>query len=176
MHVPHGPGPIVAASRDISRRSVIVGAGFAGIAAAFAAAGWRVDVLAQDATPPSGPPPVQDQNALVFLYGQPTDPAAFQDYMMNTHLPLASTIPGLQEFIAHLSLVSVDGADSDLYQIGTVLFAGPSELGVALESEEAQAAFADLANFTTGGFTAYLSNVLSIPVSPSTSPEASSTG
>ena len=173
MRVPHGPGPIVAASRDISRRSVVVGFGFAGIAAALTAAGWKVEVLAQDATPAVGPPPVQDQNALVFLYGQPTDPAAFQDYMMNTHLPLAATIPGIQGFIAHLNLVSIDGAGSDLYQIGTVMFGGPSELSAALESEEAQASFADLANFTTGGFTAYLANVQSIPVGPPTSPEAS---
>ena len=53
MKAPHVPGPLVAASRDISRRSVVVGFGFAGIAAAFAAAGWSVAVQAQGATPTS---------------------------------------------------------------------------------------------------------------------------
>ena len=158
MSVPLGSAPIVASSRDISRRSIVVGFGFTGIAAALAAAGWRVDVLAQDATPVSSPPPVE-HNAIQVMYGPPTDPAAFQDYLYTNHVPLAWQLPGLEHLIAHSGVVGVDGVAGDIYQMATVVFAGPAELQAVLTSEMGQAVVADLATFATGGFTLYLSHV-----------------
>lgn len=158
MHVPHGPGPIVAASRDISRRSVVVGFGFAGLAAAFTAAGWKVDVLAQDATPAPDAPTV-DLNAIQIIYDHPTDPAAFQDYLHNQHLPMAWELPGLRQIIAHSDLIGVDGVQSDIYQIGTVIFESQAALEADIATDHGQAVVADIANFATGGFTAYLAHV-----------------
>lgn len=157
MNVPHGPGPLVAATRDISRRSVVVGFGFAGIAAALAAAGWKVDVLAQDASP--APQAMPEFNAVQVMYGHPIDPAAFQEYLYSTHVPMAWQAPGLEQLIAHSDVTSVDGAESDIYQMATVVFTGPAELQALLASEMGQAVVADLATFSTGGFTLYLSRV-----------------
>jgi uncharacterized protein (TIGR02118 family) len=159
MNVPHGSGPIVAASRNISRRSVVVGSGFAGIAAALAAAGWKVDVLAQDASPVSSPQPMADLNAVEVIYNHPTDPAAFQDHLHNNHIPTAWEVPDLIQLIVHSDLVGVDGAPGDIYQIGTVIFDSQASLESALASDQGQAAIADIANFATGGFTAYLAHV-----------------
>jgi uncharacterized protein (TIGR02118 family) len=159
MHVSHGSGPIVAASQDISRRSVVVGLGFAGIAAALAAAGWKVDVLAQDATPVSSPQAMEEFNAIEIIYGHPTDPAAFQDYLHNRHIPIAWELPGLQQLIVHSSMVGVDGVPGDIYQIGTVIFASQAELEADTASEQGQAVVADIASFATGGFAAYLAHV-----------------
>lgn len=162
MHVPHGPGPIVAASRDLSRRSVVVGLGFSGIAAALAAAGWRVDMLAQEATPINTPQPAADLNALVVLYGPPVDPAAFEEYYANVHLPLASEIELLQELILVSNLVLPEGGAGDHYRMTLGLAASQDDLMTVLASEQGQAAIADLANFATGGFTAYLGYVESL--------------
>jgi uncharacterized protein (TIGR02118 family) len=174
MNVPNGSGRFVAASRNISRRSVVVGSGFAGIAAALAAAGWKVDVLAQDATPVSSPQPMEELNAVEVIYNHPTDPAAFQDYLHNNHIPTAWEVPDLLQLIVHSDLVGVDGAPGDIYQIGTVIFESQASLESTLASEQGQAVVADIASFATGGFTAYLAHVEFLtPPDGSGTPEAS---
>ncbi len=35
---------------------------------------------------------------VAVCYGQPTDPAAFDDYYERVHIPLANAIPGLTEY------------------------------------------------------------------------------
>jgi uncharacterized protein (TIGR02118 family) len=174
MHVPHGSGPIVAASRDISRRSVVVGFGFAGIAAALAAAGWKVDVLAQGATPADATQPTEDLNAVEVIYGHPEDPAAFQDYLLNVHTPLVEEVPGIEQRIVRTSVVGIDGTPSDIYMMATIVWASQAALESALVSEEGQVAFADVVNFATGGYTAYMAHVAFLtPPDGSATPEAS---
>lgn len=155
MNVPHGPGPLVAATRDISRRSVVVGFGFAGIAAALAAAGWKVDVLAQDASPAPAQP-MNELNALLVVYNHPEDTTAFQDYLWETHIPIVYKVPGLHQLFIHSDLTTTEFVPGDIYQLGTVVFASQADLETALGSAEGQAAFADVGNFATGGFSAYL--------------------
>jgi uncharacterized protein (TIGR02118 family) len=176
MHASHDPGPIVAASRDISRRSLVVGAGFAGIAAALAAAGWTVETYAQDATPISTPQPMAELNALVVLYGQPTDPAAFEEYYVTTHLPLANGIELLQQLILVSNLVLPEGGQGDHYRMTLGVAASQDDLMTVLASEQGQAAVADIANFATGGFTAYLGHVESMARTEGESTPAASPG
>jgi uncharacterized protein (TIGR02118 family) len=38
---------------------------------------------------------------IIVLYGPPTDPAAFEDYYANTHVPLAAKTPNLARFGHH---------------------------------------------------------------------------
>jgi uncharacterized protein (TIGR02118 family) len=35
---------------------------------------------------------------LTVLYGPPSDPAAFDEYYLGTHVPIADAIPGLPKF------------------------------------------------------------------------------
>lgn len=171
MDVPQGPGPLVVASRDFSRRSLIVGAGFAGIAAALAAAGWRVDVLAQDATPAPAQP-MNELNALLVVYNHPEDTSAFQDYLRNTHMPIVYDVPGLQHLLIHSDITTTEFIPGDIYQLGTVVFANQADLEAGLASEEGQAGIADVANFATGGFSAYLVHFEMVQLPGSATPMA----
>lgn len=174
MHVPHGSGPIVAASRDISRRSVVVGFGFAGIAAALAATGWKVDVLAQEATPADATQPTEELNALEVIYGHPEDPAAFEEHLQTVHTPLVDQVPGIEQRVVRTSVVGIDGTPGDIYLMATIVWASQTALESALMSEEGQAAFADVANLATGGYTAYMVHVEFLtPPDGSATPEAS---
>jgi uncharacterized protein (TIGR02118 family) len=170
----HGYGEIVATPQDMSRRSLIAGAAGGLLAAAFASAGWSVRAHAQDATPMQGTPPDVEHNALVIIYNHPEDASAFQDYLMNTHLPLVWQVPGIQSLIVHAGMVVPEFVPGDIYQIGTVVFRSQAEMEDALASDAAQAAIADIGNFATGGFTSYLATVVTLapPVSTEASPPA----
>lgn len=106
MNVAHGPGPIIVASRDLSRRSVVVGLGFAGIAAALAAHGWSVEALAQASTPAASPEPTRELNALVSLYGFPMDQSAFQEHLYAAHFPLVRQVPGARQILLHSNITT----------------------------------------------------------------------
>jgi uncharacterized protein (TIGR02118 family) len=159
MHVPHGSGPIVAASLDISRRSVIVGAACTSIAAAFAAAGWSVTVQAQEATPAGNAPPMEELNAVVVFYKLPDDPVSFRDQLTNHYVPMVNEIPDIQEFIVQRGIISREGTPAEFYQVGTFMWESQAAMEAALATEAAQAAVAETANLATGGFSAYFAHV-----------------
>ena len=102
-------------------------------------------------------------NALVVLYGQPEDPVAFEDYYARVHLPLAGEIELLKELILVSNLVLPEGGQGDQYRMTLGVASSQDDLMTVLASEQGQAAIADLANFATGGFTAYLGYVQSLP-------------
>lgn len=89
---------------------------------------------------------------LNVLYNQPTDPAAFDEYYFNTHMPLASKIPGLRGATVSKT-ESLDGSTPDVYLITTLDFDSKEALGAGLGSPEGQATAADVPNFATGGVT-----------------------
>ncbi|QVI27250.1 EthD family reductase [Mycolicibacterium neoaurum] len=89
---------------------------------------------------------------VLISYGHPEDPAAFDDYYTHTHLPLASRIPGVQQFVAG-RCESLDGTDTPVYLIADISFASRGDAAAGLTSPEGQAAAADMANFATGGAT-----------------------
>lgn len=172
INVTHGPGPLVAASRDLSRRSVVVGLGFGGIAVALAAAGWKVDVLAQDASPSASPQSMPELNALLAVYNVPEDMAAFEKYMYATHVPLVQQVPGVQHIIVHTNITTTEFVPADIYMLGTVVFGSQADLEVALSSEEGQTAIADVGNFATGGFGAYMCHFETLPLTGEATPMA----
>lgn len=88
-------------------------------------------------------------------YGQPDDPAAFDDYYQTTHTPLALKIPGLVGFTTGQPRSLMPGQDAPYYMIASLAFDTGDDLKAALESPEMAAASADLANFATGGVTLY---------------------
>ncbi len=104
----------------------------------------------------------EELNAIQVFYGHPDDPAAFRDYLVNVHVPLAKNVPGVQEILVHTGLTGMDQSPGEVYMIGTVVFGSQSNLESGLASQEGQAAYADVAKFATGGFTAYLAHVESL--------------
>ncbi|NMO02692.1 EthD family reductase [Gordonia sp. TBRC 11910] len=98
---------------------------------------------------------------LTVLYNQPTDPAAFDEYYTNTHLPIAAKIPGLRS-AAVSKTDSLDGNPPAIYQIAELYFDSKEALGAGLGSPEGRAAAGDVPNFATGGATMLFSEVTEV--------------
>lgn len=89
---------------------------------------------------------------VLISYGHPDDPAAFDKYYTDTHLPLAAQIPGVQHFVAG-RCEPLDGTPPAVYMLADIAFASREDATAGLASPQGQAASADLANFATGGAT-----------------------
>ena len=90
---------------------------------------------------------------LVVTYGTPADPAAFDTYYHEQHVPLAKAMPGLREYRVSSGPIATPAGPADAYLIATLDFDDMAALGAALASPEGQAAAADVGNFATGGAT-----------------------
>jgi uncharacterized protein (TIGR02118 family) len=88
-------------------------------------------------------------------YGQPTDPAAFDEYYTAVHVPLALKTPGLVSFTTGKCQSLMPGQNAPYYMVASLTFASAEDLKAALRSTEMAAASADVANFATGGVTLY---------------------
>lgn len=142
-----------------SRRAVLRGIGLGGVAAALLAAGWRVEARAQDATPAVE----GEANAIVALFGHPEDVAAFEDYYLTTHRPLALQMPDLIEIVGGPVFGAPDGSEVEYHRMAILHFASQADMEASVASPEGQAAFADIANFATGGITVFLTGFESHP-------------
>src|ERR671917_1960852 len=93
------------------------------------------------------------------LYGDPQDPAAFEEHYANTHVPLVKTIPNLQRFEPAKVVATPDGSEPPYYRIAELYFEDMEQMQQSLASEEGQATVADVQNFATGGVTFYFSEI-----------------
>ena len=94
---------------------------------------------------------------LTALYGHPTDPAAFEEYYANHHVPLVEKIPNLRQFEAGKVIATPDGSEPPYYWIAEFWFESVEQLQSSLGSSEGQAAAEDIQNFATGGATLFIS-------------------
>lgn len=90
---------------------------------------------------------------LVSLYNHPTDPAAFDDYLHSTHIPLVKKIAALRSLEISTGGVFTPEGPAPYHLVGVLSFDSMADLQGALASPEGQAAGADVANFATGGAT-----------------------
>jgi len=89
---------------------------------------------------------------LLVLYNTPADPAAFDRYYQQTHIPLAKKIPGLRSYvISNGPVQALAGIAPHL--IAILRFDSIADLNAALASPESKAAAADLSNFASAGAT-----------------------
>ncbi len=96
---------------------------------------------------------------LIVLYGQPTDPAAFDAHYFSTHADLVAKMPGVQRFEA-AKCGSLDGSTSPYYLQAELWFADEAALQACLASPEGAAAAGDVPNFASGGATMLTGDVL----------------
>ena len=89
---------------------------------------------------------------LVVSYGQPDDAAAFDAYYRDTHIPLATSMPGLVRYTIG-SPQAMDPSHATPYLVAELDFESEKEMGAAFNSSEGKAAADDVANFATGGAT-----------------------
>lgn len=86
---------------------------------------------------------------LLVIYGTPSDPARFDAYYRETHMPLVAGIPNVQS--ASLSRGSpLVPAGSPVHLVAMLKFADLATLQAALASPGGSAAAADIANFADG--------------------------
>jgi uncharacterized protein (TIGR02118 family) len=89
---------------------------------------------------------------LTVLYGHPTDPAAFDRYYHETHLPIATKMRGLKGWTIGKCDSAVPGEKPPYYMIVGLYAETRADLDAMLASPEGQAAIADVPKFATGGF------------------------
>ena len=88
---------------------------------------------------------------VVVTYKTPKDPAAFDKYYAETHIPLASKMPGLRKYQISQGPVASPAGSSGIHLIATLTFDNMAAVQAAFGSAEGKAAAADVANFATGG-------------------------
>jgi uncharacterized protein (TIGR02118 family) len=88
---------------------------------------------------------------LFAIYQQPKDPAAFDSYYFDKHLPLAKTIPGLKSYeVTRGDVMGMEGKHG-VYLVAILEFESMEAIGAAMASPQGQATAADLANFAQAG-------------------------
>ena len=99
---------------------------------------------------------------LFAIYQQPKDPAAFDSYYFNTHVPLAKTIPGLRSYEVTRGDVMGMGGKHKVYLVATLEFDSMESIASAMASPQGQATAADLANFASAGVDVMMSETAKI--------------
>lgn len=90
---------------------------------------------------------------LTVLYGHPTDPAEFDRYYHEVHIPLAKRMKGLKGWTIGKCESATPGERPAYYLIVGLYADTRADLEAIIASPEGQATVADVPNFATGGFT-----------------------
>ena len=90
---------------------------------------------------------------LTVLYGHPDDPADFDRYYREVHLPLARKMEGLQGWTIGKCQAAAANEQPPYYMIVGLYAESRQAMEEILASPEGQATVADVANFATGGAT-----------------------
>lgn len=87
------------------------------------------------------------------LYGQPTDPDAFEAYWTSKHMPLVERVAGPVVTAMYTSkcLRNPVGGQPPYYRIATLIFTSMDKLQALMASPEGQSIIVDHQNFATGG-------------------------
>ena len=88
---------------------------------------------------------------LVVLYKMPKDPAAFDRYYFETHVPLARKIPGLRKLQLSKGPIATPAGPSSVHMVATLTFDSVKDIQAAFASAEGQVAAADVQKFASGG-------------------------
>ena len=92
---------------------------------------------------------------ILVLYNPPADPAAFDKYYYETHVPLAQTVPGVRQYTVSKAPPRVMSG-APVHMVAELTFDSMADLEAALASPEGQATAGDLANFAQAGASLYI--------------------
>ena len=90
---------------------------------------------------------------LLVLYGQPKDPAAFDKYYNEIHVPLAKKMKGLKKWTIGKVAGTPGGKPSPYYYIADLYAESREAIEAILASPEGKAAVDDVPKFASGGVT-----------------------
>jgi uncharacterized protein (TIGR02118 family) len=88
---------------------------------------------------------------LVVTYKTPNDPAAFDKYYAENHIPLAKRLPGLRKYQLSKGAVASPAGASGIHLIATLTFDDMAAIQAAFASDAGKAAAADVPKFASGG-------------------------
>jgi len=88
---------------------------------------------------------------LLVLYKTPKDPAHFDKYYFETHVPLAKKLPGLRKYEISKGAVATPGGPSGLHLIAILSFDSVADILAAFKSPEGKVTAADVPKFASGG-------------------------
>jgi uncharacterized protein (TIGR02118 family) len=90
---------------------------------------------------------------LLVLYGHPADPAEFDRYYREKHIPVARRMKGLKKWTIGKVQGTPDGMPPPYYYVADLYMESREDFEQLLASPEGQAAVADVPNYATGGVT-----------------------
>ncbi len=90
---------------------------------------------------------------LTVLYGHPEDPAKFDRYYREVHIPIARKMKGLKGWTIGKCQPAEPGTQAPYYMIVGLYAETSEEMQAILASPEGQATINDVPNFATGGVT-----------------------
>lgn len=90
---------------------------------------------------------------LLVLYGHPTDPAAFDRYYREKHIPIARKMKGLKKWTIGKVQAAPGEEPPPFYYVADLFMESREEFEELLASPGGQAAVADVPNYATGGVT-----------------------
>jgi uncharacterized protein (TIGR02118 family) len=98
---------------------------------------------------------------ILVLYHPPADPAAFDKYYHETHVPLAKRIPGVRAYTISAAAPRVLSGHP-VHLVAELIFDSMADLEAAMASPEGQTTTADLPNFAQAGVTLLLVDSVSV--------------
>jgi uncharacterized protein (TIGR02118 family) len=90
---------------------------------------------------------------ILVLYNQPPDPAAFDRYYFETHVPIAKRLPKLRSYAVSSGKPQMLAGNNTPHLVAELDFDSMADLQAAAASAEGMAATADLSNFAQAGAT-----------------------
>jgi uncharacterized protein (TIGR02118 family) len=94
---------------------------------------------------------------VTVLYGDPKDPAAFEQYYANHHMPMVYAVKDLARVELSRPMPGPDGKAPAFYRITEIWFANPATMKEVTSRPEWKEIAADVPNFATGGATVLVS-------------------
>ena len=97
---------------------------------------------------------------VTVLYGHPTDSAAFENYYVNNHIPIASKMSGHEKFELTKFINNPDGSKPEFYRMVEFWYINLESMREAMASPEGQATADDLSNYANGGVKVFIGEVV----------------
>ncbi|MCI4680727.1 EthD family reductase [Rhodoblastus acidophilus] len=96
---------------------------------------------------------------ITVLYGQPKDPAAFEQYYAETHLPLVDEVDDLGPVELSMGLPGPDGSPPEFYRMAELWFENEDHLQSVTATAEWKRVVEDVPKFATGGAKVLVSKI-----------------
>jgi uncharacterized protein (TIGR02118 family) len=120
------------------------------------ASGGLIGMIATETSPATDPNDGSPMAIVTVIYNQPKDPAAFEKYYAETHLPLVGANQAEIGFVkAELTKFdkNLDGTPAAFYRQAELYFPSMEALEKGVKTPGFKKVADDLANFATGGLT-----------------------